>query len=145
MKKIIPLFIIGILIFSGFGINIGKSNELNKSEKLQPDVKIVDIIGGFFRVEANVENVGDERAIIDSVTIYVDAPIMLLGRKTELTDPIGLDAGKGFTIATDVVFGLGPCTIIYTLNTLDQGPVTASAKGFIFGFFVYITQVYPSP
>ena len=144
MKKILPIFIVGILIFSGFGISIGTSHKMSISKKFQPDVKILDIIGGFFRVEATIRNVGDENAVIDRVTIVVDAPIMLLGRNTDITIPVGLGAGVTIAIVSDWVFGLGSCTIRYTLNIRYHKQVTATANGFIFGPYIHIKEFFPS-
>lgn len=144
MKKAILLLIIGILVFSVSGIGTVTSYELSTPQKLQPDVKILDIIGGLIRVEATIKNVGDEYAVIDSVIIDVDAPIMLIGRNTHLTVPVGLDPGITIAIVSDRIFGLGSCTITYELNIRYHGSVTATAKGFVFGPYIHIKEVFSS-
>ena len=144
MKRIIPILVAGILVFSGLGIVNVIGNELSTSQKLQPEVKILDIIGGLFVVEATVRNVGDEDAIIDSVKIVIDAPIMLLGRNTDITKPINLRSGVTIAVVSDLVIGLGSCTITYTLNIRNHGTVTATANGFVFGPFILIKESFLS-
>jgi len=144
MKKLLPLLVVGVLVLSGLGVVAVTSKKVSTPQSLQPEVKILDIIGGLFVVEATVRNVGDEGAVITNTNITIDAPIMLRGRYTDIKEDIGLGSGVTIAVVSDLVIGLGFCTITYIIDIRDHEEVTATANGFVLGPFIMVKQPSPS-
>lgn len=138
MKKIIPILVVGFLVLNGFGAVAITSKKVSTPQSLQPEVQILDIMGGLFVVEATVKNAGDEGAVITNINITIDAPIMLRGRYTEIKSDFGLGSGVTIAVVSDLVIGLGSCTITYIIDIRDHETVTATANGFVLGPFIFV-------
>ena len=80
--------------------------------------------------------------------VIINATLMLLGAKNTLQGPLTIPAGETVKVKTDLVLGLGICSVVITADYNNDGVADAEAtgQGIILGPFVFIgTITIPPP
>jgi hypothetical protein len=93
-----------------------------------PVIEIASVSGGL-GVSAVIQNTGNADAVGLEWRIFIDAPLMLLGKET--MDTVDIPAGSDATITSGFILGFGQATI-----TVTAGDVSEEISKFVIGPFV---------
>jgi len=99
-----------------------------------PELEIGIIKGGLFKVKTTIKNIGKGNATNVDWRITLEGGIILLGKETSGTDNIPAD--DDITIASTLIFGIGPTKIIVSAET--PGSSDIKQKNSIVLFFILL-------
>jgi hypothetical protein len=100
------------------------------------DIKLQNIKGGFFKVSAEIKNIGD--ATVSNVNWIITLRSgVYIGKQTQGSN-LTIPANSSVTIKSGLIFGLGP-TYIKVEAWIPNGPSTMILlKGNIFLFIIKV-------
>jgi hypothetical protein len=98
---------------------------------------ITNISGGLLKITAEIQNPSSQPVTNITWSISLDGGLILLGKQHSETI-LSLAAGDSVSIADKPIFGIGKISITITAETPDIEPVTKTADGFVFLFFIII-------
>jgi hypothetical protein len=132
MKKIIPILLVGILIFSGLGA-VASSNNIESGIKgSQAQIQAEAKCG--FGVKVTITNVGTETFegdILCNLTISG-----LIYKKSSYHNYRGFDLSPGESLKfRELKAGIGPTTVTLKVDW-GEGEVSGSTNGFMFLFLI---------
>ena len=100
-------------------------------------LEIGEISGGLLRINAEINNIGDEEVNEVNWSITLDGNFVILGKDSSgIISSISVNDSE--TVTDRPVFGLGRVEITVTADAADVTPVTKTVDGFIFLFFVIV-------
>ena len=139
MKKLLSVFIIGIIIFSGIAISATPSKkETNNDLQEMQDWNLEIVVKGLVGYTATVTNTGTE-AIEGNLTIQIhtEPKLILAGKDLETINDINLNPGDSEKYTLKPVFGIGPAKInvdVVFITDTDTYIKTETTNGFVFLF-----------
>jgi len=102
-----------------------------------PILDIGCVSGGFFKVSAEINNVGD----LDSEELELDVTIdggMIFSGKTTSGELPSISPGEKAEFASSPILGFGPITITFTAENEDGVSDTREQDGFVYLFFIKV-------
>jgi len=142
MKKLLPVLIISIILFSGIGISAAPlKNEINNHPQMMEDWNLEIKIKGGFGYTATVTNTGTE-AIEGNLTIQIhtEPTLILIGKDLEAIDDINLNPDDSLKYKINPLLGIGPGHInidVVFITDTDTYVKTEQTNGFVFLFFSF--------
>ena len=119
---------------------------ISARETEDTELQISSIKGGLLQVSIDIENIGSVTA--ENITSSISVTGGILNKINVYHECSGcsscgttLEPGAIKTESTreaGIIFGFGPITVDITADALNADMVTASAQGFVIGFFVLI-------
>jgi len=95
------------------------------------------ILGGFFKVNTYIKNIGYFNATNVNWSISFKGGLILLGKQTSNSIPLILSEEE-IEISSNQVIGFGPISVKVTADLDDGIPDTREQKGFVFLFLINI-------
>jgi len=102
-----------------------------------PIIKIGDITGGLFKINAIIKNDGIAEATDVDWSITLDGGFILLGKETTGTI-VNIPAGDEVTISSGLIFGFGRTLITVTAECAEGSSDTKTIDAFVLLIFVKI-------
>ncbi len=142
-KKKTNIIAVGIVVMALF---ITGTQCISAGETADTELQISSIKGGLLQVSMDIENIGSVTA--ENITSSISVTGGILNKINVYHECSGcsscgttLEPGAIKTESTreaGIIFGFGPITVDITADALNADMVTASAQGFVIGFFVLI-------
>ena len=140
MKKFLPLLVVTIFIFGGFGA-LAESYEKTriKNTSFQHDLD-VEIEGGLFYVTVTYTNNNYYPVEVDNISINLDATLLVTGGYSPypLDPPIEMQPGESLTFKSKFVFGIGEIFIAAHYRPTDFQWKYEETSGFLLFFAIII-------
>jgi hypothetical protein len=147
MKKILSFLIIGILILSSIGAIATREEKNSNHEPLKSDIFILARGGFGIRIFVhNYDTTPYEQP--GTIEVIIDAPLMLIGARSNLSMPIPIQPDETAMARTGLVLGFGKCLLTINIDIDNDGDVDtySTAEAIIFGPIVFQGTIpIPSP
>jgi hypothetical protein len=103
----------------------------------EPELEIINVTGGLFRISADINNIGDGEANEVEWRIYLHTGIVIIGRETQSNIDNILPDGKENIISKPII-GLGKTKIIIEANPQYGNSASIEMDAFMLGCFIII-------
>jgi hypothetical protein len=142
-KKKTNIIAVGIVVIA---LVITGTQCISAGETEDTELQISSIKGGLLQVSMDIENIGSVTAENITSSILVTGGIFNKINVYHECSGCGscgttLEPGEiktESTLESGIIFGFGPITVDVTADASNADMVTASAQGFVIGFFVLI-------